>query len=318
MAEGAAAAKRSYLFTALSPSVHFIANVETKLKGKSLSVMRKHASRAGFRSFANPAIDTCKDGTSAGEWVLVKKNLTISGHSCIGPHWRGVFLRCVKRDILVVTVYLENGQGPGSEENSRRLASLAAFLCSIKTPWIAIGDWNASPAQLRSTVFIEAVKGVIVVPQNVQFTCWGEGKPSLLDYAVCSRSLHGVVSLQADLEGVWATHYGLFVNIELTPEVHLVRTLTKGFQIKETYQGPCRASWDKLKEIAIAKSPKKHEQTAETADYPQSCESKQKGLTERFSVWSKAAGLAIGDRAGAWGTKEEPQLLRKGQVISFQ
>jgi exonuclease III len=177
MAEGAAVAKRSYLFSALSPSVHFIANVETKLCSKPLSSVRKHASRAGFRSFVNPAIETCKGGVSAGERILVQKNLTISNHTClaVGPHWRGVFLRCAKRDVLVVTVYLEHGQDPLSEENSKRLASLAAFLRTIKTQCVAIGDWNASPAQLRSAVFLEAVQGVIVVPRNVEYTCRERG-----------------------------------------------------------------------------------------------------------------------------------------------
>ena len=145
MADGAVGGKRSYLFSVLGPSVHFVANVETKLRDRSLSVLRKHANGAGFRCYANPAIITEKGGISGGEWILVKKNLSIakSTSETVGPHWRGIFLRFSKRDILLVTVYLESGQDPYSEENSRRLASLAAFLQTIKTPWLVIGDWNA-------------------------------------------------------------------------------------------------------------------------------------------------------------------------------
>ena len=205
MAEGAVSGKRSYLFSVLSPSVHFVANVETKLRDRNLALLRKQAHGAGFRSYANPAVPTEKGGVSGGEWILAKKHLSISPSTreTVGPHWRGIFLRFSRRDVLVVTVYLESGQDPHSDVNSFRLARLAAFLLTVKAPWFVVGDWNATPAQMHSTSFVQAVKGVIVVPQNAAFTCWGQGTPSLLDYVICSRSLYGVVKVTADLDGVW-------------------------------------------------------------------------------------------------------------------
>ena len=290
-----------YLLHTLSP-VHIHLGVETKLMGPHLSKVRKLVKQAGLRSFCRPAQPTVGEFPSGGEWALIKKHLTVvSSHQ--GVHWQAITVRFKKRDVTFVSVYLETGQDPLSEANQQRLDSLAQYLRTLKGPWIALGDWNCTPCQLIASEFVPGVQGSVVVPTDVSFTCWGVGKPSLIDFAVVSKCMVGIFSLRADFEGVWATHYGLHWELNLDPGQNLVRTLQPSPPVPTVYQGPTRARWDEMAQYAA------------TEHQPDSIleiryREPNEALTQAFRTWSLKAGLTIADKASAWEKREV--VCRKG------
>ena len=98
----------------------------------------------------------------------------------------------------------------------------------------------------------------------------------------------------------------------MRPDINQVRTITKSFQLKETYQGPLRAPWYRLKEAAAQKASivlvrEQNASDPQHGDQAQGAMLQKESLTARFSLWSQAAGLALGDRAGWWGTPVIPK-----------
>jgi hypothetical protein len=86
---------------------------------------------------------------------------------------------------VVVSVYLKDGL-KGSGVNLEILRVLGEFLTSCGCPWVAGGDWNMNPLELRRTGWLQQVSGELVAPEECTCTC-GEG--DVLDYFVVSAGL---------------------------------------------------------------------------------------------------------------------------------
>ena len=59
--------------------VHVHLGVETHLNSRALRAARRSRSRAGFKSYVCPAVDTGRGGSSGGACVLVQKGLVSHG-----------------------------------------------------------------------------------------------------------------------------------------------------------------------------------------------------------------------------------------------
>jgi hypothetical protein len=179
--------------------------VEHHLAGDSLKAARKLTYKAGWRSFVNPAVQTSKKGFSGGEWILVKRSVSVA-HDRYHPQeahgWASCTLRVKGFDFLLVSLYLESGQDPFSDTNAAKLDNLGRFLKVVSLPYMVVGDWNCTPEQLAETSWLNFVKGSVVAPNNVDYTC-RQGQGSLIDYVVCSTALRCMIKVEADLNGPW-------------------------------------------------------------------------------------------------------------------
>jgi hypothetical protein len=97
--------------------------------------------------------------------VLPKKGLYIakvwSPSSGLMDNWSGCMMRGKARDMLVITVYLKDGEGL-SQTNLTRLGQIHGILRASKVPWIIMGDFNMTPATLDQDGFLDLVGGTVV------------------------------------------------------------------------------------------------------------------------------------------------------------
>jgi endonuclease/exonuclease/phosphatase (EEP) superfamily protein YafD len=82
-------------------------------------------------------------------------------------------------------------------DNPHRLEALAAHLTGLKIPFILGGDWNATPQEM--VAFASFIKGAIITPSNVAFTCTS-GAGRMLDYVIVANSLASQVEVTADMK----------------------------------------------------------------------------------------------------------------------
>ncbi|CAE8616817.1 unnamed protein product, partial [Polarella glacialis] len=268
--------------------------VEHHLAGDSLKAARKLTYKAGWRSFVNPAVQcnpavqTSKKGFSGGEWILVKRSVSVA-HDRYHPQeahgWASCTLRVKGFDFLLVSLYLESGQDPFSDTNAAKLDNLGRFLKVVSLPYMVVGDWNCTPEQLAETSWLNFVKGSVVAPNNVDYTC-RQGQGSLIDYVVCSTALRCMIKVEADLNGPWTPHYGLHITVNVDLETNVLRVLEAPTNIP-ICAGPVRHPWAAMKGLAAA--------DLEEAD--NSDATAQSKLTTGYELFSRAAEFTLIDTA---------------------
>ena len=98
----------------------------------------------------------------------------------------------VRGGITVMSLYLHHSEGL-SEANKLILEAAAAFLATVRGPWIVAADWNMTPETLAASKWPDLVGGVIRAPDGP--TC----KTNCYDYFVVDARLntavHGVVRI---------------------------------------------------------------------------------------------------------------------------
>ena len=60
--------------------------------------------------------------------------------------------------VTLISVYLDTGIGLKGG-NLKKLADLAVLISAINGPWIAMGDWNMTPEDLRQSAWLLLVGG---------------------------------------------------------------------------------------------------------------------------------------------------------------
>ena len=277
-------------------NVYVHLGVETHLNSRALRAARRSRSRAGFKSYVCPAVDTGRGGNSGGAWVLVQKGLVSHGAlpgfcfeeglpSTTGEHWTAARLRVKKFDIVFISAYLESGVGL-NETNVRRLTQLADFIKCLRIPFVIMADWNIEPSELVATGWDRFVQGTVVTPRDVTFTC-NQGRGRMLDYAVVANSLVPYFSLQVDPDSPWKPHVGLMATIEIEIERASARVLCKPVHVEEHF-GPYR-QWGYYFNMASGDCPE--------ASYPIDSEACSSDLTQRYAKFSRAFELCCGDVA---------------------
>jgi hypothetical protein len=288
----------NYLSSPSLEDIAFSLGVEHHLKQPALDVAARQLGKQGWRVYSTPAQQASKEtGSSAGAWVLAKKNLTTHGRHCKpGNAWpdstlQGHFASCIARaanlDFLIGAVYLESGVGTTGGNNPERLEALASHLGTMKIPFILGGDWNATPQEM--VAFATFIKGVIITPGNVEMTCTS-GAGRMLDYVIVSNSLACQVEVAADLDSPWAPHCGLRIKLQKDVQTNMLHLPHLPLEIPKC-QGPMRGTWQQYHEAAL---PLLHNQ-----DFPYTLKpgTYNEELTTRFSQLSCTAELIASDRA---------------------
>ena len=126
-----------------------------------------------------------------------------------GHDWHILVVGCKGYAVSIGTIYLDCGlgiQGP----NVTKLSSLTKALKILGRPYVIVGDFNVEP-HIASEQGIGMISDArIVVPPNVLATYQGK---TLIDYALVSHDLFGLVTVKAAQDTPWASHLGLVIGI---------------------------------------------------------------------------------------------------------
>ena len=68
--------------------------------------------------------------------------------------------------VLFVGIYLDSSVGV-TGNNLKKLKTLAALTAGFMGPWMAVGDWNAEPAELRDSGWLEILQASVRTPTNI-------------------------------------------------------------------------------------------------------------------------------------------------------
>ena len=166
---------------------------------------------AGWRTALSSATPSEGGGTHGGTGVAVRSHI---GLAC-WPGRRSPTLHPGRASgawlagyaaggIALASVYLQVGTNFGAI-NSEVLQSLADALQAVEGPWIIGGDWNIDAREMRASMWLECVGGVVVAPTTPTCTAGNGGR--VIDYFVVDRRLLPFVRAVEALHGaVIATH----------------------------------------------------------------------------------------------------------------
>ena len=80
------------------------------------------------------------------------------------------------------------------------MASLAAWLENVRTPWIAVGDFNHTPEEMWASGWPSAMNASIATHESMAPTCYLQGTtPRLIDYALVSHDARLVTSVDSQI-----------------------------------------------------------------------------------------------------------------------
>ena len=95
--------------------------------------------------------------------VLPRKGLhitTVWGKEAeVKDNWSACMVRGSARDLVVITLYLKDGEGL-SPINLARLGQVHELISSLKVPWVILGDFNMNPGTLEAGGLLDLWGGV--------------------------------------------------------------------------------------------------------------------------------------------------------------
>ena len=114
-------------------------------------------------------------------------------------------------DIAIGTVYLESGVGPDSGLNPKILSELMTVIKAFSCCWVLAGDWNCSWEDLQQSSFPRLVQAGVIVPDEATTT-----QGSILDYALCSRELEGLLAATVTWDVPFRPHACISYNLQVS------------------------------------------------------------------------------------------------------
>ena len=170
-------------------------------------------------------------GTTGGAAILARSHLRVGSSldvlSCANPvedhepiDFAAAIVHGCHSRILLVTCYLTDSQG-ASALNLTKLARMGALIQTMHLPYVIVGDFNMSPAQLTATQWIDQIGGHFVIPQETVST-WSSGG-RMIDFAVISPALTRNVVLSLDLDAPFAAQRSFCLKLHLSTS-HITST----------------------------------------------------------------------------------------------
>ena len=171
--------------------------------GGVMAAARKQHRVRFFREYAKSG---CASGSTAGS--LEEYDFDTDENLFEFDDWVPMLWHLKGISVILITLYLRSGMPLRAGPNGRRLKELSTFLQSIRTTWIAAGDFNVSPQEFWRSGWPEAMgDGRMIVPSTD--TCFKEGcKPSCIDYAVASPLAAHLVDNILPVSVTWKPHIG--------------------------------------------------------------------------------------------------------------
>ncbi len=60
--------------------------------------------------------------------------------------------------------------------NAEKLKQTQGLITAINLPWVMVGDFNRTPDEVASSLFVKFLRGIVIAP-NVPFTCAAPSAP---------------------------------------------------------------------------------------------------------------------------------------------
>ncbi|CAK0801157.1 unnamed protein product, partial [Prorocentrum cordatum] len=119
--------------------------------------------------------------------------------------------------LALISVYLERRVGLDDPANIAKMIQLTRVVRSLGVPWIALGDWNVTPADMQLCPWLKAFRGELLIPNDCAVTC-ATGKGRLIDYGILSRDFRPFVRFSKPVRDVpWSPHVGLHLRLHVRP-----------------------------------------------------------------------------------------------------
>eukprot|EP00959_Pyramimonas_sp_CCMP1952_P184339 3854828-Pyramimonas_sp.AAC.1 len=97
--------------------------------------------------------------------------------------------------------------------NSRKMHNIARIVKSLDVPWLLVGDFNATPAEMAKSGWLDVLRARVVTPEGVEVSCTS-GKGRMIDYAVVPDSFRPFLSQVMPVQNLpWGPHIGLNILI---------------------------------------------------------------------------------------------------------
>ena len=198
------------------PEDQVIALVETRVPEDKDKDLVKWWRRRGRETVTTPArrTGTKETETSGGALISYRKEveaepLKLKAHK--PEDWAGIWLNLRGVPLVVITIYLRNGEGPRGPTNVKRLLELKEVLACLPVPWFMVGDWNFEPCDLEEAGWDGYFDAVVLKPEACEATCTS-GKGRLLDYVLAGNGAEAIIaSVKAVRDVPWGPHFGIRV-----------------------------------------------------------------------------------------------------------
>ena len=166
--------------------------------------IRDRVRKRGWRSNLAEARVSGKSerGTQGGALLMARANLDVAWiteeeakenqrSAFVGTDWVVGRIKLKGFEFLLVYVYLNCSAGVASE-NCAKLGQIMKLVKEVGLPFLALGDWNVTPAELIDSEWPRIMAAAVFVPGDEDSTCFSTTN-RLLDYAVGSREMEQLI-----------------------------------------------------------------------------------------------------------------------------
>ena len=167
-----------------------------------------------------PAFNTGK-GTSGGLMLGARNHLNMRAGPSFALEGKGFqfgIFRFRGHDVAIGTIYLESGAGLEGGVNPRILAELLVVIQSLACKWLLAGDWNMTWEELQESPFPRLAKAGVVHPDQATTT---QGR--ILDYALCSRTLSSLLTVEVQWEVPFRPHAAVLYQFDVGLDTPILR-----------------------------------------------------------------------------------------------
>ena len=287
--------------------------VETHTPREDAPKLTRLLKNAGFVSSQASASSGNNHGTKGGAVTAVRPHLECNlkapswaakGTRMKGHDWTAAVHRFGKVSIVIFSAYFHTGHGTETINNNK-FNQILRTKRSLGLPSILVADFNCTPSQVEAKLWTRLFEGFLLVPE-VDFTCTSGNTNRILDFALVSFDLQGIVSIFPLLTTPWSPHISLLISILMKPCTVLAN------QCRMPKQLPS------LKELRKGDSFKEAELKWDPRDLFSYGEEEIKGTTEEaITNWARKMENNILGRAGIKQT-DRKQYLGRCQKPVFQ
>ncbi|CAK0891739.1 unnamed protein product, partial [Prorocentrum cordatum] len=177
---------------------------ETHVGADGINEILGHLNGKGWTAIVTPSRRSYRAGQAGGVGMAAKAHLSVQSlrHPAAKKE-QAVGLRLLDADW---------SPGPIGFQNQMKMARLAALVRRHDGPWVAVGDWNAEPSEIKQAGWLKVLGGVVRTPEDVQYTCT-RSTARMLDYAICSESFQRMIARVVSDQMDPGDHYGVRIHI---------------------------------------------------------------------------------------------------------
>ncbi|CAK0907611.1 unnamed protein product [Prorocentrum cordatum] len=318
---------------------------ETHVGAGGINEILGHLDGKGWKAIVTPSRRSSRAGQAGGTSMAAKAHLSVQSLRHLAAKKEQAFgLRLVDADwspgpidfqdmvaitwrwkghsVLVVGIYLTSSLGVKGE-NQMKLARLAAPVRGHDGPWVAAGDWNAEPSEIKQAGWLKVLGGVARAPEDVQYTCT-RSTARMLDYAICSESFQRMIARVVSDQAGPGDHYGVRIHIRGETESENAVEVENFVAVRcSDVPVECRRVDQEMGDLFGGyESSAEDDEVSEHGEKKVETETKQSAdevfdipENQRDEIWQLKIGQACGEGRRAWRTP--PSCIADSAAYQF-